>query len=319
MKRRSRVVDYLVYLGVRALAGIFLAFPIEPNLRTARLIGWLWYRLIGRHRQRALEHLRASFGGQLSDQQLARIALRCMQQMVMMAVEVIFMPRLVNAWTWSRYIRLGDLGEALGWLLQRRPAILVTGHYGNWELLGYLLGQLGVELVAVMRPLDNPYLNDYLVRTLQRAGLNLLYKRGMTRSADDVLARRGALCFIADQNAGHKGLFVDFFGRKASTYKSIGLLAIRHRVPIIVGYARRIGRGFSYEVAVKRFIDPAEWQGRDDELLWITQEYTRAIEQFVREAPDQYLWVHRRWKTRPRDESVSALAGESVARPVLSR
>ena len=111
-----------------------------------------------------------------------------------------------------------------------------------------------------------------------------------------------ALCFIADQNAGHKGLFVDFFGRPASTYKSIGLLAIRHEVPVIVGCARRLSDRFDYEIEVNRIINPEEWAGRDDPLLWITQEYTRAIEDFIRVDPSQYLWVHRRWKTRPKGE-----------------
>jgi len=140
----------------------------------------------------------------------------------------------------------------------------------------------------------------------QKRGLQLLYKKGATRSAEDILNEGGMLCFIADQNAGHKGLFVDFFGRAASTYKSIGLLAIRHRVPIIIGYARRTSRRFEYEIGVQRIIRPPEWQGRDDELTWITQEYTRAIEDFVRKAPEQYLWIHRRWKSRPPNEHAGA-------------
>jgi KDO2-lipid IV(A) lauroyltransferase len=118
-----------------------------------------------------------------------------------------------------------------------------------------------------------------------------------------VLESGAGLCFIADQNAGSKGLFVDFFGRQASTYKSIGLLAIHHEVPIIVGCARRLSDRFDYEIVVNRVIHPSEWTGRDDELMWITQEYTRAIEEFIRVDPSQYLWVHRRWKTRPKDEA----------------
>jgi len=110
------------------------------------------------------------------------------------------------------------------------------------------------------------------------------------------------LCFIADQNAGRKGEFVDFFGVKASTYKSIALLAMEHRVPIIAGYARRKSDRFEYELACNRIIEPEEWTDRPDPLHWLTQEYTAAIEAFVREAPEQYLWIHRRWKSRPRNE-----------------
>lgn len=316
MKRRRPIADYLVYLGVRSLAAVFLCFPINANLKTARLFGRIWFHLIPRHRRRAEQHLRDSFGPTMSARQIRQTALRSMQQMVMMAMEVIFAPRLISEWTVLRYVRLGDMSKGVPYLLQRKGAIMVTGHYGNWELLGYVLASVGMELVAVMRPLDNSYLNDYLVRMLEKAGLDLLYKKGMARSADDVLEDNKILCFIADQDAGRKGLFVDFFGRKASTYKSIGLLAMRHEVPIVVGYARRLSPDFEYEFHVNRVIWPHEWQHRQDELEWITQEYTRAIEQFVREDPDQYLWIHRRWKHRPPERNRNAGAGaESASTP----
>ncbi len=137
----------------------------------------------------------------------------------------------------------------------------------------------------------------------RRAGCSLIYKKGMTEIAEEVLAKGGSVGFIADQNAGSKGLFVDFFGRKASTYKSIGLLARGYNVPIMIGCARRVSSKLQYEVEVTRVIHPHEWQGKDNEVLWITQEYTRAIEQFIRKDPTQYLWVHRRWKTRPAEET----------------
>jgi KDO2-lipid IV(A) lauroyltransferase len=118
----------------------------------------------------------------------------------------------------------------------------------------------------------------------------------------EVLEQHGAVGFIADQNAGSKGIFVDFFGRAASTYKSIGLLAMEYRVPVVVGYARRINDQFRFQVSVETIIYPEEWDSQDDPLRYITQRYTRAIEEFVRRDPGQYLWVHRRWKSRPKGE-----------------
>jgi len=300
--RGNRWFDYAVYAGLRVFYAIVHMFPIDMNLRTARLMGDLWYRLSKRHRERAMVSLRRSFGSEMTEADLSRLARRSMRQMAMMAMEVLFEPRLINEWTWPRHIRLRGLDEALRVLLRGRGCILLTGHYGNWELVGFTLAALGFDMVAVMRPLDNPYLNEWLVRIREQRGLRLLYKKGVARSADDVLESGSALCFIADQNAGRKGLFVDFFGRPASTYKSIGLLAMRHEVPIVVGCARRLSDRFDYEIEVNRVIHPEEWTGHPDELLWITQEYTRAIEAFVRVDPGQYLWVHRRWKSRPKEE-----------------
>ena len=77
---------------------------------------------------------------------------------------------------------------------------------------------------------------------------------------------------------------------------------MQHNVPILVGYARRLSDNFEYEVGCNRIIEPHEWSDKPDQLHWITQEYTSAIEQFIRQVPEQYLWIHRRWKTRPKDE-----------------
>lgn len=301
-QRNRRAVEWLTYIGLRYATMIFQMFPINLNLRTARLMGWIWHQAMPRHRDRAREHLRLAFRHEMSARRIDQVALASMQHMAMMAMEVLFTPRLINEWTWPRYVSLRNIERAIEVLLRRKGAILVTGHYGSWELVGYTLAALGFPLVAVMRPLDNPYLNRYLTEARARRGLRLLYKKGAMQSADDVLASGGLLAFIADQNAGRKGLFVDFFGRKASTYKSIALLAIEHEVPILVGYARRLSHRFEYEVACNRVIEPAEWAGRDDPVEWITQAYTSAIEDFVREVPEQYLWIHRRWKSRPRNE-----------------
>ena len=115
-------------------------------------------------------------------------------------------------------------------------------------------------------------------------------------------AEGSTLCFIADQDAGKKGVFVDFFGRKASTYKSIGLMAIHYNMPICVGASRRVGNRFFFEIEINRMIMPEEWADKDDPLVWISQEYTNAMEEFIRKDPSQYWWLHRRWKTRPKEE-----------------
>jgi KDO2-lipid IV(A) lauroyltransferase len=304
---------WLTYVAIRAACALFWIFPIDWNLRTARLIGRIWWSVLPRylwpsrlrakfqaHRERTRAHIRQALGQDLDLATIDRIALRSMQQLVMMAMEAAFMPRLINEWTWAQYVTTRQLDAALRVLLRGRGAILLTGHYGNWELSGYLLACWGFDVLAVMRPLDNVYLNRFLRDVRRRKGLRLADKKGATGSLEEALRDGGLVGFIADQDAGPKGIFVDFFGRPASTYKSIGLLAMAADVPVIIGYARRTSHRFRYEVGVARIIEPDEWRDRDDPLRWITQEYTTAIEQFVREAPEQYLWTHRRWKHQPR-------------------
>jgi len=183
---------------------------------------------------------------------------------------------------------------------------MLTGHYGNWEILGYVLGTLGFDTTSIARPLDNPYVNDWLLGVREKKGQKIIDKKGATTDVTALLGQGGTVCFIADQNAGSKGIFVDFFGRKASTYKSIGLLAMEYEVPVIIGYARRVNDQFFFEVGVQDVIWPDDWKAQDDPLRYITQRYTKGIEDFVRADPGQYLWVHRRWKTRPKGEQPEA-------------
>ncbi len=302
MSTKTGAIAWLQYVGVRAAAFVFLMFPIDLNLASARLFGRIWWLVSRKHRERARAHLRQSLGKSLTDKDVDRLALRSMQQLAMFAIETIFTPRLITGTTWARYVKPTGFTPSLRVLLADRGAILVTGHYGNWELTGHLLAVYGFEVVAIMRPLDNVHLNRFLLATRRAAGLDLLDKKGAMNSAEETLARGGALGFIADQDAGRKGIFVDFFGRPASTYKSIALLAMSTEVPIIVGCARRTSDRFRYELDVERIIQPDEWRDRDDPLRWITQEYTAAIERFVRRDPGQYLWIHRRWKSRPKSE-----------------
>jgi KDO2-lipid IV(A) lauroyltransferase len=291
------------YTALRLWVLIIGSFSVEANLRTARLMGRLWWWLMPRHRDRALANLRPALGDQYNERQLRHIAQQSLEHFAQLyLVELAMMPRLITPWSWARHVELGTLGPALELLLARRGMIMLTGHFGNYELLGYAICRLGLPLTAVMRPLDNPLINRYLEQSRAAGGLTLLYKKGASAAAGDIIDNGGALCFIADQDAGRKGLFVDFFGRKASTYKSIGLLAMAKRVPVVVGHAVRVRTGCHYRIDVERIIQPEEWDSQNDPLYWITQTFSHALEAAIRRHPEQYLWMHRRWKHRPKGE-----------------
>jgi len=301
-KPRNKLLDWLAYLALRVFATFVHMFRLETNYRTARWIGDLLYRFDRRHRHRAIEHLRRSFPD-WPERRYEEVARASMRNLVYLGLEVLFTTRLITPGRWRQHVTLKNQAENVRLLCQRRrPLIYVTGHFGNWEVVGYTAGALGFPIFAVARPLDNPYVNEYILGVRQKQGMTILAKKGATAAIPDILARKGVVCFIADQDAGRKGLFVDFFGRAASTYKSIGLLAMEHEAPVVVGYGRRLDEKYHFEMAVERIIHPHEWADKDDPLLWLTQEYTHALESAIRRAPEQYLWVHRRWKHRPKGE-----------------
>ncbi len=297
-------------------------FPLEMNRRTARWLGSFWWAISRKHRERALGHLRSALGAEYSEAQLTRIARGSFQHFAQLyLVELIFTPRVMTLWSWQRYVELEDTRRAIEALLTPRGALLITPHFGNYELIGFTLCRLGFPTTAIMRPLDNPLVNAFLVRTRAAAGLRLIDKKGASAQAGPLLQAGGLLGFIGDQDAGRKAIFAEFFGMPASTYKSIGLLAMSYEAPIIVGAAIRTGERFHYRLVLDRLIEPEEWQSLSDPLTWITQEFSRAMERCVRRAPEQYLWLHRRWKHQPpartagRDAAPPAEAPSATAAP----
>lgn len=290
------------YLAARLVTGFMHSFPIEENLATAASIGSWIYRSNKRRRARAMMNIARAYP-ELDDSRVDEIAERSFQHMIQLfMVDAFVAPRMISPDGWPSYVRIGDLSPAINRFLRGEPAILITGHFGNWELLSNLLASFGYPLHALARPIDNPLINDWLMGLREARGTKIITKWGATPIVQDAMRSGGRIGFIADQNAGDQGLFVPFFNRFASSYKSIGLLAMRQEVPIYVGHARRLGRQFSYEVDLVDTIEPSEWVDRPDPLFYVTARFNRALETMVNLAPEQYLWVHRRWKSRPKHE-----------------
>jgi KDO2-lipid IV(A) lauroyltransferase len=299
-KKHNPLMDLLSYLALRCLVVFLYLFDVETNLNTACFLGRLLWKYYHRGRKRALDNLRASFP-EKSEQWVWQTGRRSFEHIAMLAIDTLFTPRLVKRYNWRNYSRYKNV-ERAKWLMQQGQGLLmVAGHYSNFEIIGYLLGLFGFNVYSIARPLDNKFISKYLYEVRQRAGQKIIDKKGAAELMGKTASTGATLCFIADQDAGKKGIFVDFFGRKASTYKSIGLIAITNNIPIGVGYSRRVGNRFYFEIGVNRIISPEEWIGLDDPLEWITAEYTKAIEKFVREDPSQYWWLHRRWKHQPKE------------------
>ncbi len=301
-KKRNVILNYIAYLGLRILVAFLYLFSVKRNLKTACFLGRLLWKHYKRGRKRALDNLRASYP-EKDEAWYEETGRRSFEQLAMIAIDVLFTPKLVKKNNWRDYSYFKN-AEYAKWLMKEgKGMLMVAGHYANFEIMGYMLGLFGFNVYSIARPLDNQFINKYLFSVRERVGQKVIDKKGATAMIDPLMKEGATLCFIADQDAGRKGLFVDFFGRKASTYKSIGLVAMQYNIPIGIGYSRRVGNRFYFEIGVKRIIRPQEWADKDDPLRWITQEYTKAIEDFVREDPSQYWWLHRRWKHQPKQKA----------------
>ena len=271
-------------------------------MRSASLVGDCYYNFVKRRREGAIKNISTSFPNWNADKvkDVARSSMQHMFQLFL--AESVQMPSLITPSTWQKYIQFTGVEKITDRLVNNKPVIFITGHCGNWELLGYSLSVLGHSIAAVARPLDNPLINDWVLDIRQKYGLEIITKWGSVPVLQNVISSGGSVGFIADQNAGGRGMFVPFFGRLASTYKSIGLLAMRYEAPVACVHAKRLHGQFKYEVSLTDYIEPHDWYNQPDPLYYITARYSRAIESMVRNAPEQYLWLHRRWKSRPQFE-----------------
>jgi KDO2-lipid IV(A) lauroyltransferase len=301
-KPRSAVVDFTVYLVIRVVVCVLQGMSLHMASKVAAGLAWLAYRIDRRHREVAHENIRLAFPGQYSDAQIDQIVRAVYRHFCTVIVEIVHIPRRLHLNNWPQHMELatGASGRKFtDMLLKDRPLVLVTGHFGNWELSGYIFGLLGYKVYAIARPLDNPYVDAYLRRFREATGQKVLAKKGDFDRIQEVLATGGILGTLGDQDAGPRGMFVDFFGRPASTHKAIALLSLEHNVPLCIAGAARKGEPLDYCGIVEDMIFPEQYHGQPDAVRAITQRLTTALERLVRRYPEQYFWLHRRWKHQP--------------------
>jgi KDO2-lipid IV(A) lauroyltransferase len=299
-KPRSRIADFGVYLLLRVIVCILQALSFRTSCTVANGLAWLIYKLDRRHRLVAADNLRHAFGLG-DDAERDRLVRAVYHHFCTMLMEIIHLPRMLHPHNWKEHLKLVDHGPMVDLLLSGRPVLVVSGHFGNWELGGYVLALFGFRTHAIARPLDNPYVDAYLRRFREHTGQTVLDKHGDFDAMQKVLTGNGTMATLGDQDAGQKGQFVDFFGRPASTHKAIALLALEYNVPMIVMTSTRAQAGddWRYEVRAGDIILPEEYEGQPDAVPAITQRFTSALERLIRRAPEQYFWLHRRWKHQP--------------------
>ena len=300
-RTRSRAADYAVYLLVRAVVCVLQALSHAAAGKAAAGLAWLLYHADRRHRLVADDNLSHAFPELAADARRRDALVRAVyRHFCNLLMEMIHLPRALRPTTWRRFVVPSCGRELTAALLSGRPLLFVTAHFGNWEMGGYTLGLLGIASSAIARRLDNPYLDRFLRRFRERTGQEILDKSGDFERIQGVLERGGVLATLGDQDAGQRGLYVDFFDRPASTHKAVALLALEYRAPMLVIGCPRLAGPLRYAVVLEDVVLPEEYEGRPDAVRAMTERFTAALERLVRRHPEQYFWLHRRWKHQPR-------------------
>jgi KDO2-lipid IV(A) lauroyltransferase len=181
-------------------------------------------------------------------------------------------------------------------------ALLLTAHLGNWELLTLANRLVGYPLTVVVRPLDSAAMNAAAERLRRKTGVEIIAKRDALRPVLAALRQGRVVGVLLDQNASRReGVFVPFFGRLASTSRSLAVLSVRTRTPIVPVFIRREAAG-RHRVVIQPALPAPRTTDVEASILELTARCTAAIEAAVRETPEQWLWIHDRWRTRPPEE-----------------
>ncbi len=177
--------------------------------------------------------------------------------------------------------------------------VFVSGHFGQWEVLGAAAQLLGYPLWTVRRGFDNVFVEDYVRRLRKQRGQRMLGKHRVLRRMIRLVERGQNVAMLIDQDARRHGLLVDFFGRPASTTTAPARLALRTGAPVAVVYGRRIEGRNRFRIVLENVVRPDPDADYRSEVRRITQRITHDLENVIRRAPERWLWLHRRWKTYP--------------------
>lgn len=299
-RRRSRLRNLLEFAFARTfLFGVQL-MPAAMLAPTSRLLGRLLYRVISSRRRVVRDNVRLAFGDGPDSPDPDRLGRESLSNLVLSFMELAWLPR--NPDRLQARIRIPDPGalRQLQDAIKTGGAVIAGAHFGAYEVLGLASPLFNVPAVSLVRPLDNPYLERWLRWARQRHGQRLVDNRGGARELASYLGKECMLGVMVDINRrSGRRVWVDFFGVPAATAPTAAVLAVRARRPMFTILSRRTGRPLEFELQIGEPHLPRPDADRDTEVQRLMQTVTAEIEQGVRSEPGQWLWTHRRWKTRP--------------------
>jgi Kdo2-lipid IVA lauroyltransferase/acyltransferase len=285
---------YAEYAALRGMVAALTALSFSRAGQIGARIGALGYRPFAIRRE-VVERQIAAAMPELSAGEVQRIARASYAHLGRTSVEAAVLPAL------GREHVLSVFEGADGWhhieaaQAAGRGILFVTGHLGNWELAGSYVAARGVPLDAIARHMANPLFDGYVTRTRERLGMHIVHDEHAVRRVPRAIRDNRAVAMLIDQGAvGLASTWVPFFGRLAKTPRGPAVFALRLDAPVIFGCALRQPSG-KYRLSFEQV--PVERRGdTETDVDRIVAAYTATLERWVRRAPEQYFWHHRRWK-----------------------
>ncbi len=294
MRLRKKVGYVLEYCGVLVISATVKILPVVLTIRMGRTLGRLCAGIIKGRVQLAHTNLRHAFGGSITPEQHSRI----IQSLFSLLGEAFVESIIFTQADIEKNVHIEGLSHVTSALEQDKGAIIIGPHFGLWELACYVLGTHLQEAATVYKPLKNPYVNNFLIKTREKiVHLNLIPSKNALRMVLGELRKGRAVVMLFDQNAGRDGVPATFFGRTASTYAAPAAFALRTGCPVIPAYIIKDSGFRKHRITFGEAFPLIRTNNKEKDILANTQQFNDYFETLIRTHPDQWFgWLHQRWK-----------------------
>jgi len=298
---RVRPRHRLEYAGFLLAYGLLAALPLGVTMPVAAAVAATIIRVAPRLRRIGLTNLAIAFPEKSKRERMA-ILVASWRNLGRTVAELGHVRRLTAA-NVHAVVRIEPEAPWREMVAHER-ALVFTGHFGNWELCHVVHGLLGYPVHLVHQTIKNPLIDAFVERLRSHGGTRLLRKNAAARGVLRALTReRGITVLPLDQNASRRtGVFVDFFGRPASTNAGFGRIVLRTGVPVYPAFLLREGTSARHRIVILPRVSFASMADPDRAAVDVTQRCTAVLEEMIRTHPDHWLWTHKRWRTRPLGE-----------------
>lgn len=300
-RRGPRLRHRLEYIGLRLVTDTLGVLPLAVAMRLAAGVAALVIRLARPLRRIGLRNLAIAFP-EKSETERAAILVASYRNLGRMVAECAHLPALTadNLAETLRFDKDGIWDNEIVPHLRSGGVMILTGHFGNWELFAYAYGLLGYPVSLVHQTIKNPLVDGYIERLRSGGGTRLFRKQEAARAVLRALKARSIVVLPLDQNQSRRGgIFVDFFGVPANTSDGLARIALRNEAPIYPAFLVREGTSARHHVVFLPRVEFPVIEDRDSAARELTQRCTAVLESMIRNHPDHWLWTHKRWRTRP--------------------
>jgi KDO2-lipid IV(A) lauroyltransferase len=300
-KRRGLARTWIEYAAAWTILKVVSLAPRAFALRAGRAVGALAFAVLPHLRRHAEVNLRLAFPA-LDERERRRIRRGVFRNLGRLLGEVSQFPRL-NRENISSIVVYEGLENYLGAVTQGRGVILLTGHIGAWELSVYAHSIYGHPMSFLARRVDNPLVERLAESYRARYGNRSIDKIGSVREVLKTLKSGGVVGILADLNTSREeGVFCDFFGVEACATAGVATLALRTGAVVLPGYLIWDEKGRIHRLHFEPQVETIDTGNQKEDVITNTARYAKVLESIIRRHPDQWLWIHRRWRTRPEGE-----------------